>query len=155
MKTIFRQSLGIFRQTFGQIALAETINSTEMALFKLFVFIALLWSTSCLDSPSDEKSGNILNGSTVIEVGNTLKSPLIKFIGLAIKNLEKSMEAKLLNIICRMPSCLNWSDWSKCVQIKGNFGIQSRTRICRQNQNDKNCSFSFQAGNETQFETRL
>lgn len=110
----------------------------------------------CLEGDSRDQPDDILDGSAIVAVGAALNNPLVKFIGKAFKNIENYVKTKLQDIDCRVPSCLNWSKWTSCVHIKGNFGIQNRSRLCGRTEKDEKCFPSFKAeNNDTDYETRL
>ncbi|XP_060590368.1 uncharacterized protein LOC132745453 [Ruditapes philippinarum] len=101
---------------------------TSLWYLLLCIQILGIWSTAIPDG------NNTLNGQSLVEMGNKIKSTELQMIGKTILNLQSDMNstirAEVIHELCRLHNCTDWGVWSKCdVAILG-FGSRNRSREC-------------------------
>lgn len=115
----------------------DSIFRKLMLLFAASFF--MLHEALAAPTTDGQESGN-LNGKLLIEIGNKVHSPLLRLIGKTFKNIENNIkesvrsEKSVIDEICRLHPCSQWSEWSKCdATALGEFGSQTRIRSCELN----------------------
>ena len=107
-------------------------------LFLVIINIVLQFSNSVPVSNIQETTLNDLNGKKLMAIGKKLNLPKLQMIGKTIETAKNELEAqmnaiieeKLETKICAHHPCSDWTEWSRCTPLVGQFGSHFRTRRC-------------------------
>jgi len=93
------------------------------------LFGVILATTQFADAKSPRLayvSDNDADGKSLVDLGTTFNSSMLKLVGHAIVNIDEDVTE-----LCKNAKCTGWSSWSDCTShLRNTFGFQSRTRRC-------------------------
>ncbi|XP_053386181.1 uncharacterized protein LOC128550681 [Mercenaria mercenaria] len=128
-----------------------------MRIISLVVVALAVLVSGNISAQTTERYNISAIGQPLIDLGNKLSLPYLDLTGKIINSLARKLRAELrkdiLQDICRLHPCSEWSKWSKCDYIEPNeyrqYGGSNRSRNCGYNTtlceryDDRNMEYEF------------